>query len=549
MRHSEISDRISLTDISDTVFSIGELLCRTHREYADSIAIEFGGKAFSHAQLELLCGRMAKGLSNLNIGPSEHVAIQLGNSLDFVVALLGTLMAGIIPVVLSPLLPVSRVREQLRGKPIRAIIASEDRSVPTGRESITIICDVAGSLAEADLFEITEIGKKKRRRSSEIPIRELMDNDGIYRPSRVENPREEVAAILFTGGTTGEAKGVMLTHGNFSAATEVWARQLTGPSVNGRARLLCVLPLFHIFGLTVALLASIRAGVQIILRRKFDAVRTLSDIQSKRVSILLGVPTMYSMLLSFSTLRTYDLSSLEYCAVGGAPATDALIDGMRVKTGIVLRTAYALTETTSTGAHQLPFGDPVMPTAGKVAPGNIVETVAVEDGMKLLAPGSVGEICFRGPHVFKGYWDRPQDTRAAFLGDRFHTGDVGYVREDGYLVILDRKKDMLLCGGHNVYPRLIENALTQHPAIQEAAVIGIADPTFGERPKAFLVIREGEEIPTADELLEFLWPRLARYEIPVVFERRTILPKTPVGKLDRAKLREGERSKMSLVFP
>jgi len=535
-----VSEAIGERDLGAvSAFPIGDLLARSAERYGEADAVEFYGRTFTYQELFELSQKAAKGLQLLGVRPMDHVGIRLRNSPHFLIAFFGCLMAGCTAVVLSPLVPERQIRKQMKDARVKCLITSADLAESTTEESQTVLCNLRDFLPNDEAWSSIPTSKRPKR-ASDLSFEKLVDNDGAYEPCPCGDPQDAVAAILFTGGTTGESKGVMLTHYNFCAATETWEKQLTSGSCSGRDKLLCALPLFHVFGLTVAFLASIRGGIEIVLRYRFDPTCALDDIQEKNITIVLGVPTMYSLLVNHPAIGGYDLSSLRYCAVGGAPVPESVVSAMKAKTGIWLRTAYALTETTSTGSHQLRIGEPVMPTVGFPAPLSIVEVVDLETGMNLLTQGEQGEICFRGPYVTKGYWNRPDATLDAFRGGRFHTGDIGYLTDSGYLVIVDRKKDMLLCGGHNVFPRNIETALYEHPAIDEVCVIGVPDEMFGERPKAFIVLHGGCAVPDHGELVEFLSRRLARYEIPTKFEIRSHLPKTPVGKLSKKDLIDEE---------
>jgi len=528
--------------------SVADLVANAAAQFGDAPAVSYYGCRMSYKELENLSRRVAEGLRALGVHSAEHVGIRLRNTPQFMAAFLGCISAGATAVVLSPLLPERRIRDQLLDARVKTLITADDLLGVSDYVDQTIVCRTLKSPCSGTAG-VTPTRRRTTRGRVARQFEELIDNDGRPRGLSDQDSFAEVAAIMYTGGTTGEAKGVMLTHGNFLAAAEEWGKQLTDGGSMGNEKLLCALPIFHVFGLTVAFLSSLGCGIEVVLHDRFDPVRVLNDIQRERITIMLGVPSMYSLLLNYPNIHMTDLSSIRYCVSGGAPTSDSLMSAMFEKTGVRLRTAYALTETTSTASHQLARGSPVMPTVGRVASGSIVEVVDIEEGRKVLPPGEVGELCISGQYVMKGYWNRPQETEEAFRGGRFHTGDVGYVRPDNYLVLLDRRKDLILCGGFNVFPRVIENALGEHSSIQEVCVIGVDDPLHGQRPKAFIVLRKGVAAPTAEMLMQFLSERLARFELPICIEVRTELPLTPVGKVSKAALRAEERMKMTLAFP
>jgi long-chain acyl-CoA synthetase len=331
----------------------------------------------------------------------------------------------------------------------------------------------------------------------------------------------------------------MLTHGNLTSAVsiyETWGKKARMER-NAIERVICVLPLFHIYALTVIMLRSLSRGDLISLHQRFDVEAVMRDIEIKRATVFPGVPTMWIAIASLPDLESRDLSSLVSCGSGGAPLPVEVAKIFERKTNMKLKSGWGMTETCSPGtAH--PEGGPDKPgSIGLMLPGIEMDVVALDDSSKVLAPGEVGEIRIRGPNVTKGYWNRVEETAQAFVGDRFLTGDVGYVDEVGYFFLVDRKKDMIISGGFNVYPQMIEQAIYEHPAVEEVIVIGIPDDYRGEAAKAFIKLRAGSNAFSLDELKAFLAGKLGRHEIPAAVEFVAELPKTPVGKLSRHELR------------
>jgi long-chain acyl-CoA synthetase len=303
-------------------------------------------------------------------------------------------------------------------------------------------------------------------------------------------------------------------------------------------RVICVLPLFHIYALTVILLRSLARGDLISLHQRFDLEAVMRDIEVKRATVFPGVPTMWIAIAGLPDLDSRDLSSLVSCGSGGAPLPVEVARAFERKTSMKLKSGWGMTETCSPGTGHPPTGPEKPGSIGLMLPGIEMDVVALDDSTKVLAPGEVGEIRIKGPNVTRGYWNRPEETAEAFVGDRFLTGDIGYMDPDGYFYLVDRKKDMIISGGFNVYPQMIEQAIYEHPAVQEVIVIGIVDDYRGEAAKAFVKLRGGAKPFALEELKAFLAGKLGKHEIPAALEFVDELPRTPVGKLSRHELRE-----------
>jgi long-chain acyl-CoA synthetase len=309
------------------------------------------------------------------------------------------------------------------------------------------------------------------------------------------------------------------------------------------SKALVVLPLFHIFGLTSSMLGSMFVGTQIVLLLRFDADRVLADISRKRITRFGGVPTMFAALVNHPHLADYDLSSLRRAGSGGAPLPADVLQRFKALTGLTPKEGYGLTETAPLATLQLTEGEPRAGSVGLPAPHSLIEIFDVETGTQRMPIGERGEVCITGPQVMKGYWKKPEATAEAMRGGRFHTGDIGYLDQDGYLTLVDRKKDMILSGGYNVFPRNIEEAIYEHPAVAECTVIGVPDAHRGQSAKAFVALKPGSVAFTYDELIAFLRDKLAKYELPAELEIRASLPKTAVGKLTKKELVAEELAK------
>jgi long-chain acyl-CoA synthetase len=337
----------------------------------------------------------------------------------------------------------------------------------------------------------------------------------------------------------------MLTHGNLSAACAIyklWSdpQRLTMP---GEDKVICVLPLFHIYALTAVMLRSLCEGNELLLRPRFDVAETLRDIEVKRATVFAGVPTMWIALANTPGIGIRDFSSLRYAASGGAALPVEVAERILALTGCRLGGGWGMTETSPAGTA-LPLACADKPgSIGLPLPGITMDIVALDDPRRRLGPGEKGEIRCKGPNVTKGYWRRPEETAAAFVDGYLLTGDIGYMDADGYFYLVDRKQDMIISSGFNVYPRAIEEALYEHPDVAEVAVIGVADPYRGEVAKAFVQLKPGRGRFTLEELRAFLADKLGRHELPTHLEFRDCLPRTAVGKLAKRHLIETERQK------
>jgi long-chain acyl-CoA synthetase len=318
---------------------------------------------------------------------------------------------------------------------------------------------------------------------------------------------------------------------------DVWGKPNRAARGDMIERVVCVLPLFHIYALTVVLLSSLSRGNLISLHQRFDVEAVMRDIEVKRATYFPGVPTMWIAIAALPDLDKRDFSSLATIGSGGAPLPVEVARILERRVGMKLKSGWGMTETCSPGTAHPKEGPDKPGSIGLMLPGIEMDVVSLEDSTKVLPTGETGEIRIRGPNVTKGYWNRPAETAEAFVGDRFLTGDIGYMDADGYFYLVDRKKDMIISGGFNVYPQMIEQAIYTHPAVQEVIVIGISDDYRGEAAKAFIKLRDGAKPFTLDELRAFLTGKLGKHELPAAVDFVDELPRTPVGKLSRHELR------------
>ncbi|HZK49397.1 MAG TPA: long-chain fatty acid--CoA ligase, partial [Thermoleophilia bacterium] len=373
---------------------------------------------------------------------------------------------------------------------------------------------------------------------------ELIHNDAEYAPVEVQS--QDLAVLQYTGGTTGVPKGAMLTHANLYANAYQCLKWFPGV-VQGWERMLVVLPLFHVFAMSAAMNMAVLMAAEMVLLPRFEVQQVLHTIDKNHPTLFPGVPTMYTAINGRQDLDKYDLSSIKYCISGGAALPVEVKKTFERLTGCILVEGYGLTETSPVATCNPLTGENKAGSIGLPVPQTVIEIRSLEEPAAKMPLGEKGEICIKGPQVMPGYWQNQEATDAVLKDGFLHSGDVGYMDDDGYTFIVDRMKDMILSGGFNVYPRNIEEAVYEHPAVSEVVCIGIPDEYRGECPKVFYTVKPGVTVGP-DELKEFLKERLSKVEMPRDIEQRETLPKTLVGKLSKKELVEEERTKGDLTW-
>jgi long-chain acyl-CoA synthetase len=538
--------------------SVQSVLENAAERFGQQPALDFMGKRTTYAELNALANRAAAGFQKLGVGPGVHVGLYLPNTPHYVIAFFGVLKAGGVVVNYSPLDALATLQLKVNDSETDILVTLDLAVLYPQAEKLVgstrLKTLVVGELAEmtpapgpvkAQMTAASMLSEVKRD-DRHLAFRDLIDNDGRYQVHPVGDLAEALAVIQYTGGTTGSPKGAMLSHANLTAAcslyTEVLTRSEDGLRV-GEERVLCILPLFHIYSLTVVMLLGFRLGEELVLHPRFDPAAALKDIVDKRITVYLGVPTMHVALLSVPGVEKMDFSSLRLCGSGGAPLPVAVQERFEKVVGRMLTEGWGMTETAPLGTFTPREGPRKPGSCGLPYPGTEMKFIDVANPEREVALGERGEICVKGPNVTKGYWKQPKATAESMTKDGFfRTGDVGYMDKDGYVFIVDRTKDMLLCGGFNVYPRNIEEAIYQHPAVEEVSVIGVPDAYRGETPKAFVKLKAGAAAPTLDDMKAFLKDRLGKHEMIGALEIRAELPKTPVGKISKKDLRASDAS-------
>jgi long-chain acyl-CoA synthetase len=520
--------------------TLPDLLSQAAHAYGARPVIEFRDRPISYSELETMVELAGSAFLRAGYGKDTSIALFLGNTPDHPTNFFGALKAGARIVHLSPLDGEIALSHKLSDSGARVLVTSNlSALLPTALKFLA-----KGLLDRLIVCEDDHWGKIG------TPQTPLPDNpaiityrqfiDGAAKPARwpAIGP-DDVALLQYTGGTTGLPKGAMLSHGNLTAAVsiyDVWGRPAREKR-NAVERVICVLPLFHIYALTVVSLSSIQRGNLISLHQRFDVESVMRDIEVKRATYFPGVPTMWIAIAGLPDLDKRDLSSLVSCGSGGAPLPVEVAKIFERRVGMKLKSGWGMTETCSPGTGHPPEGPDRPGSIGLMLPGIEMDVVSLEDPKQVMPIGEVGEIRIRGPNVTRGYWGRPKETAEAFVGDRFLTGDIGYMDADGYFYLVDRKKDMIISGGFNVYPQMIEQAIYTHPSVHEVIVIGIPDEYRGEAAKAFIKPRDGASRFTLDDLRMFLTGKLGKHELPTAVEFVDELPRTSVGKLSRHELR------------
>jgi len=532
--------------------SLPEVLINTTKDFPEHDAIHFLGKKVKYKELLNYAYQFAHGLQSLGVKKGDRVAIMLPNSPQGVISYYGALMIGAIVVQNNPMYTERELEHQLGDSGAETIVTldlfySKVMNVKPKTALKHVIVTSVKDFLPFPKNLLYPLKAKKDGKYVKIPAEK-----DVYQflsflkaqpttPIKIEiDSKEDLALLQYTGGTTGVSKGVMLTHSNL-VANAIQGSHWLYKAEKGKEKFLGVLPFFHVFGMTVVMNFSIYIAATMILVPRFNPDELLEVIQKERPTFFPGAPTMYIALLNHPKIKEYDLSSIQVCISGSAPLPLEVQEKFEALTGARLVEGYGLTET-SPVTHANPLWD--KRKSGSIGipwpdiDAKIVDPTTGED----IKEGEIGELAIKGPVVMKGYWNRPEETNKVLQNDWLLTGDMATVDDEGYFYIVDRKKDMIIAGGYNIYPREVEEVLYEHPAVQEAVVVGIPDPYRGETVKAYIVLKEGTQA-TEKDFDEYCRANLAAYKVPKAYEFRTELPKTLVGKVLRRALVEEEKKK------
>ncbi len=522
------------------------LLDRAVGAHGDKPALDYRDRKISYRELGALADQFAAALLRLDLGRGTPIAVYLPNTPYHPIAFFGAMRAAARIVHLSPLDAERELVHKLADSGARTLVTVNFPAMLAMARKLAAAGHVDRLIVGDELYWGPAPIQPEAFAESErtIAFTRLLRGQSIPREWPLVSV-EDVALLQYTGGTTGQPKAALISHVNLTAATYMYAAWYD-PQTEiepGSDRVICVLPLFHMYALSAVMLSQLRRGNELLLRTRFDVESVLHDIEVKRATLFPGVPTMWIALVSHPGIEKRDLSSLRQCGSGGAPLPVEIAERFERLTGLKLRNGWGMTETSPAGTG-FALGGPEKPgSIGLPLPGIVMEVVAADDPKRVLGPNQIGEFRIQGLNVTKGYWNRPAETAAAFADGFFLTGDMGYMDEDGYFFLVDRKKDMIISGGFNVYPGVIESAIFEHPEVEEAIVIGIPDAYRGEAAKAFVKMKRGAAPLTLEALCAFLADKIGRHEMPAALELRDALPRTPVGKLSKKELVEEERQK------
>jgi long-chain acyl-CoA synthetase len=514
----------------------------TAKDFPGLDAVIFQGEKIPYRDIAGWARNLASGLHQIGIRKGQRVAIMLPNCPQYIVAYYAILRLGGVVVNVNPMYVERELEFQLKDAGAQTIVAARGffPRLEAVREKIPL-----RTLILTDLDEhVRGQGGGKRGpgdRPGILDYADLLQEGKSQAPPVVPVDPDEVALLQYTGGTTGFSKGAMLTHYNLVSDVVQCVSWNVGAE-RGKERMLAVLPFFHVYGMTVTMNEAIYLAATIILLPRFQVDDCLEAINAYQPTRFPGVPTMYIALVNHPKVKDYKISSIKVCSSGSAPMPVEALRKFEELTGGKISEGYGLTEA-SPVTHANPFsGQRKIGSIGLPRPDTDAKIADLETGEKDLPPGEEGELCIRGPQVMKGYWNRPEESAKSLRDGWLYTGDIARMDEEGYFYIADRKKDMIICGGYNVYPREVEETLYLNPKVLEASVLGIPDPYRGETVKAFIVLKPGKKA-TGEEMIEFCRENLARFKVPTVIEFRDELPKSHVGKVLKKVLREEEGKK------
>jgi long-chain acyl-CoA synthetase len=554
-----VAKEIDVPDIS-----LGQMLEKTTSRYPDNVAVVFINNKITYAKLDEMANRFANVLKKLGVKKGDRVALHMPNTPQMVFAYYGTVKLGAVAVMFNPLYSPREVEHQLRdsGAKVMLILDLMWPMVRTALEKAKpehlIVTHVKDYLKfplnllqpikakKEGTFVEVEMDAAKYGLEGMYELKDLMSEASSQKPAVEIDPAEDLAVFQYTGGTTGVSKGAMLTHRNL--VSNVHQCLAWFPDIRmGKEIILCTLPFFHSYGMTVDMNFGVLSGATLVLiPNPRDLHMVLKAITKHRPTLFPGVPAMYIALINNPEVQSgkMDVTSIRACLSGAAPLPVEVQQEFERLTGGKLVEGYGLSES-SPVTHANPLeGIRKAGSIGMPVPNTEVKIVDVEDRTKELPLGEIGELAVKGPQVMKGYWNMPGETENVLDDEGWlYTGDIAHADETGFFYIVDRKKDMIIASGYNIYPRDVEEVLFEHPKVEDVAVAGIPDPKRGETVKAYIVLKAGETA-TEEEMIEFCRDKLSKYKLPTAIEFRDELPKTMVGKVLRRVLIEEETKKL-----
>lgn len=508
--------------------NLSSQLSLSAKTYRDKPAFIFEGKETSYGELDVSINKFADGLQQLGVKKGDHLALVLGNSPYFVIALYGAMRAGATVIPVNPIYTPDEIGYILNNGDVKTIVTLDlllplvekmNPALPAVEHIIS--CETPESKVDASSLSI----------SSKLKSFTNLIVSSVSEPAPIELDEEDVAVILYTSGTTGKPKGAMLTHKNlYSNAKDVGSYL----KMNNTDTVVATLPMFHVFCLTVSLNAPLISGATLLIVPRFSPAEIFKLVKTYEATVFAGVPTMYNFLLQHEAGNVEDLESLRLCISGGASMPVALLKGFEQKFQVVVSEGYGLSEASPVTCFN-PLDRPRK--AGSIGTNILnVENKVVNELGEEVPSGQVGELIVKGPNVMKGYYKMPEETAHTIRDGWLYTGDLATKDEEGYFTIVDRKKDMVIVGGYNVYPREVEEVLYNHQGVVEVAVVGVPDRNQGEAVKCFVVLKD--QSLTEEGLKEYCREHLAKYKVPSTIEFLEELPKNTTGKILRRALKD-----------
>ncbi len=532
------------------VITVVDGMERTCDEFPDTDALIFVDAKITYTQLRSMINIFANALIDMGVKPGDKVAMLLPNVPQIVIASYAAWKIGAVVVMNNPLYSDRELEYQLNNSGSTVLVCLDllgprmiDLMPKTPVQKI-VIAHIRDHLSFPKKQLLPIVARDKHRK---IPKTEnVFEWSDLLKKYPDDDPGnkaqfEDLASLQYTGGTTGVSKGVMLTHKNLSCNVQQIISWFPGFE-RGKLTELGVLPLFHSFGLTTVMNLSIWQGWTDVLIPRPEPDAILEAVSKYRVNFYPAVPTMYVGVLNHPNIQKYDLSSIEGCFSGAAPLPLEVIKDFEEKTGAQICEGYGLSETSPVATINPYGGETRAGSIGLPVPDTEIRLVDLEEGTRDVGPDEEGEVIIKGPQVMTGYYNMPDETAKTLKNGWLYTGDIGKLDENGYFYIVDRKKDMIIAGGYNIYPRDIDEVLFEHPAILEACAVGIPDEYRGETVKAFVVLKPGESL-TEEEIIHYCKDKLAKYKVPRMIEFIDELPKSGVGKILRKELRKMEMEK------
>jgi long-chain acyl-CoA synthetase len=536
-------------DVPIVTQPIPEMMDAAIARYAENTALVYRGNALTYREIGAESMQLAAGFLAAGVKPGDAVGVYMPNTASYFIVFYALMRIGVRLVSLSPLDASRELRFKLADTGARLIITVDQETM------------MRNCLSIADEQQIDRIWVASEKRwGAQSPEAAPLPDDSRFRsidtlmgatkPDKWPKlTSEDIAVLQYTGGTTGSPKAAMLTHGNLTAAVDMSVRwKDVEAQTPGKERVLGVLPLFHSYAMLFLLLRQFREGCCVFLHQRFDVDAVVRQIETEKLTVFPGVPTMWIAIAGHPGTEERDFSSLRFCISGGAPLPGEIANRIERMVGRKLLGGWGLTEAAPVGT-QIPQAADMKPgIIGVPHPGSELEVVSLEDASRILGDNEIGELRIKGPNVCRGYWNRPEENAASFIDGFFLTGDIGYRDEKGLYYLVDRKKSLIISSGFNIYPNKVENAIYEHPDVSEVLVIGVPDDYRGQTVKAFICMKPGAEALDLETLRTFLAERVSRYELPTALELRTELPRSAAGKLLRRVLEDEEKAGASVTL-